>query len=54
MLPFESFAVTVTEPVVPAVTEAGVPLTVSDVAAPGTEVMLLEVPLCVPSSPVTV
>ena len=54
MFPFASLAVTVTEPVVPAVTEAGVPFTVSVVATPGTVVKLLVVPLYVPSSAVTV
>ncbi len=54
MLPFASFAVTVTLAAVPAVTEPGVPERVSVAAAPGTVVIALVVPLCVPSSPVTV
>ncbi len=45
---------TVTEAVLPAVTEAGVPVSVSVAAAPGTVVKPLVVPLWEPSSPVTV
>ena len=54
VLPFASFAVTVTLAALPAVTEAGVPERLSVAATPGTVVIALVVPLRVPSSPVTV
>ena len=48
MLPKASFAVTVTEPVVPAVTEAGVPESVNVAAAAGLTVIPALVPVIVP------
>ncbi len=48
MLPKASFAVTVTEPVLPAVTEAGVALRTSVVAAAGATVIPALVPVIVP------
>ncbi len=48
MFPYASKAVTVTEPVVPAVTEAGVPDRSSVAAAAGLTVIPLLVPVIVP------
>ena len=48
VLPNASLAVTVTEPVVPAVTEAGVPLRTSVAAAAGLTVIPALVPVMVP------